>query len=146
MKAYLECLVWTRLLFADLNSSPKILKPLLLSWPGYLWSAVVLNHAADSGREGTSIPALARLRPVGSGANHVMVSWVITFTAAYLACQHWCHCPLAVCPSIKRPMTAADAQILVGSTDFIKNRLIERDTSAKFRLYFFHLSFSWKSN
>lgn len=58
----------------DLNSSLKILKHLLLSWPGYLRSAVVLNHASVSGREGTSIPALARLFNMGSGINCVMVS------------------------------------------------------------------------
>lgn len=64
----------SKAILGDLNRSLKILKQLLLSWPGYLWLAVVLNHAADSGREGTSIPALVRLLLMGSDINQVIVS------------------------------------------------------------------------
>lgn len=36
-------------------------------WSGYSLLAVVLNLAEVSGREGTSVPALARLLLIGSG-------------------------------------------------------------------------------
>lgn len=60
VRTYRECLAWARLLFAE-NSSLKILRHLFLPWSGHSWSSAVLNCAAVSGREGTSVPALARL-------------------------------------------------------------------------------------
>ena len=136
MRTYRECLVWARLLFADLHSSVKILRHLLLPWPGHSWSSAVLNCAAVSGREGTSVPALARLLLVGSGVSHVMVPGVITFGTAQLAYRHrYCH-PLATCPSSKRPTLAADTQLLVGRTDSTDNQFLERYTSTKFGLSF----------
>lgn len=60
-----ECSAWARLLLADLNSSPKILRYLLLPWPGYSWP-LVLSCSMVSKREGTFVPALVRLLLRGS--------------------------------------------------------------------------------
>lgn len=45
VRGSLKCLVWGGLLSLDLNSSLKILRPLLLLWSGYCWLALVLNWA-----------------------------------------------------------------------------------------------------
>ena len=112
VRTYRECLAWASLLFAE-NSSLKILRHLILLWSGHSWSSAVLNCAAVSGREGTSVPALTRLLLVGSGTYHAMAPAVITFEAAKFAYQHRCCHPRTICLSSKGPTLSADIQLLV---------------------------------
>lgn len=145
VRTYRECLAWARLLFAE-NSSLKILRHLFLPWSGHSWSSAVLNCAAVSGREGTSVPALTRLLLVGSGASHAMAPAVITSEAAKLAYQHACCHPQTMYPSSKGPKLSTDIQLLVGRTDSSDNQFRENNTSTRFGLYFFHLFFAWNNS
>ena len=81
-----ERLALTRVLFPDLISSPKVLRHLLLLWPEYSWSAVLLKHATISGRNGTSIPVLVSLFLVGSSTSCIAVAGVVTTGTAPPPC------------------------------------------------------------
>ena len=122
---FAECLVWVRQLFADLHSSPKTLRHLLLQGQATLggqWS-----HTFQQSQEEKDIcSCLGKATPWrlwcklmcdGPRSNNLLIQPL---------------CLLPTCSSSKEPTQASDTQLLAGRTDSTENQLVERYTSTNF--------------
>lgn len=131
MRTHWECLAWARLPFANLNGSPnslKVLRHLLPPWSRYSgWVVGVQWWSFRKRRDkGHVFPASVKLLLVGDGP----CSNCRWSSPPCLQTQR--HCLLHKCGH--KP--AGDAQLIVGTTDPIKNQRLERYTPMKFGLYF----------